>query len=303
MLRNLLLTIILILPSTGWAAVQYPYSAVCEIAVEENGGYNGGSATLIAVSDDQALLLTCWHVVVKADNVVHIHWSATGEVSKGRVLKVDSEQDIAMVICPRPQGLRPVPVTLPDKQTSGTLTNVGFPGLSGYPEWQQGTIKSLDNQRLYYTCRPVPGMSGGCTFDQWGNQVGVITHYQVDGGISASGVDMITFVGQFVPSSVGVSWDVPVAQTEVPIADVVVHKKNEAPQEEYVDFEDYVWLNHVSPLAPIPTSPLIGHLPPPTPIVEPTVAPEPPVVEKAAPQKRKNYRSPPKRKRLFRRRR
>ena len=300
-MRSLLIALVLFTSQvTAWGA--YPYDSVAEIAAPSgDGGFSGGSATLIAVSENHALLLTCWHVVERAGNTIDVNWAATGEIGQGTVLRVDSEQDIALCVCNRPKGLRPVPVTEPDKIKSGRLTNAGFPGLSGILEWQTGEIVSITDMRLFYTCRPVPGMSGGATFDKYGNLVGVITHYQLDGGISASGNRMMRFIRDTLRGKSG--WKREPAQFVAEIAQADGVKKNEAPQDSFAEFEWHVWLNYTG-LYPNPqTSPLIDELRARREEEEKLKLNEQ-EIEKITPEKthKHNYQPKKKRKRLFRRR-
>ena len=210
MLRALFLTFVLFCPISSWAA--YPYSSVAEILVEVGNGYNGGSATLVAVSKSHALLLTAQHVVVRKGKTVHIRWPETQEQLVGEVVRIGQGQDIALIMCPRPKNLYPVPVILPVIRESGPITNAGFPGSEGVLKWQQGEIISLSDTVLTYTCKPISGMSGGATFDKYGNLIGVITHYSLRGGGSASGVKMMEFLRRNYASTEW--WEVGVESTE-----------------------------------------------------------------------------------------
>lgn len=110
MLRRLFLSIVLLVSCTATVIAAYPYDSICEILVESGRGYSGGSATLIALSDDQALLLTCQHVAERAGKTVKINWAATGETMTGKVIRVaPNGLDAALIVCPRPEGLRAVP--------------------------------------------------------------------------------------------------------------------------------------------------------------------------------------------------
>lgn len=201
-LAAIIAVIAIVALSAAYSCAAYPYDSICEILVESgtypNGDirYNGGTASLVAVAEDQALLLTCKHVAIWPGKAVLINWAATGEEGLGKVIAVGRNQDIAMVICPRPKGLRPIPIARASKVESGRITNVGFPGVTGSLEWQTGLIKEVTRFELIYNCRPIPGMSGGVTFDQFGNQIGVITFYHKfrPSGGSSSGPEMIKFI-------------------------------------------------------------------------------------------------------------
>ena len=214
MKRFLLVLAIFFSAYTGTFAA-YPYDSVCEILVKARQGYNGGSASLVAVSETQALLLTCEHVCEEAGKEVKILWPATGEKMVGRVLKVGRGLDIAICICPRPKDLRPIPVAYPNIITSGVITNAGFPGVTGTLEWQQGKLQGIDYDQIYYSCRPIPGMSGGATFDQYGNIIGVIVAYGREHGFSTSGKAMAIFLADYMINHKVVDWSPGKVQEEV----------------------------------------------------------------------------------------
>jgi len=241
-MRSFLVVLCLCVSSNVDAA--YPYDSICEIVVSSGSQYSGGSATLIAVSKNRALLLTCKHVVLKAGKKVYVHWAATSETSEGRVLRVGKKQDIAICIVPRPKGLRPIPIRLP--KVGESIINAGFPGMTGTLEWQTGKILSRSNSEITYNVRPIPGMSGGATFDAFGNQVGIITYYQTfgTGGGSASGVEMIKFIRNFVQYSSRhakkrVNWCLPRLQLTRRITLAPTENEIRAPKL-YSEFVDYV---------------------------------------------------------------
>lgn len=291
-----LFVIALCVTPQGWCMAAFPYSSVCEILVESGNGYAGGSATLIAVSEDQALLLTCEHVALEAGKEVKINWASLGQLSTGKVLLVGVGQDIAMCICPRPPGLRPVAVKAP--VLGGVIVNAGFPGITGTLEWQVGTVTEITETEVTYTCRPIPGMSGGATFDSHGNLVGVITHYGWDSGGSASGSKMIEFVNKFMATT-DVQWCQGVEEVDTAIEVAPAEDKINAP-EPYFEFVEFIYTEYTGP--DTPWSPLLG--PKPEPIVEEPEVVSPPVVETF----RKSYKARPRStrkprgRRLFRRR-
>ncbi len=236
MIRFFVVCLALAVPSFADAA--YPYDSVCEILFDAGPDYNGGSASLIAVSDTEALLLTCRHVAESVGGTVEIHWAATGEMSTGRVVAVGKRQDIALCICPRPKGLYPIPITLPSLETSGKITNAGFPGLTGTLEWQTGNLTKTGDSTISYDCRPIPGMSGGVTFDQYGNQIGIIIQYWRGGGVSSSGPDMFSFIRGYLKTKeavwlAGFHFEDPV-KGHTP--ELKMHE-----YEDYGDFEQHVW--------------------------------------------------------------
>lgn len=221
--------LLLIAFGAGLACAAYPYDSVAEILVPEgafpNGDmrYAGGSATLIAVSESQALMLSCKHVCLWPGKPVHLNFSTTKQEIEGRVIAVGRNQDIAMIICPRPKGLRPVPIARAHMEESGKITNVGYPGITGQLEWQTGLLLETSRFEITYNCRPIPGMSGGATFDQYGNIIGVITHYMKlrPMGGSASGPEMIKFIRSVQDHYISkepIAWTTPPAEDTVQLA-------------------------------------------------------------------------------------
>ena len=215
MFKRLLLSLTLLLSTVAVSLGAYPYDSVAEILVQEGNQYAGGSATLIAVTNEQALLLTCSHVAMQVGKGVKINWTATGEQAMGKVIRIaPNGLDAALIICSRPKGLRAIPVAPIDITITETIVNAGYPGVTGTLEWQRGDVQSLDSDTLWYSCRPVPGMSGGATFDQYGNLVGVIQFYTLDGGGSTSGRDLLFFLKRYILET-QVSWVADFPQYEV----------------------------------------------------------------------------------------
>lgn len=248
MIRSIIFCLVLIVPSFADAA--YPYDSIAEILFDrgdEFNEYNGGSASLIAVSDTEALLLTCSHVAEEVGGEIRVHWAATGEMSVGRVVATGGRQDIALCICPRPKGLYPIPLTLAGLYSSGRITNAGFPGLTGTLEWQTGELTAVRDSTIVYDCRPIPGMSGGVTFDQYGNQIGVIIQYGARGGVSSSGPDMFLFVRGYLQEHKAV-W-----LAGFLFNDSLEGHDSDFQMQDYSDydeFSDYVWDEITGPFTP-----------------------------------------------------
>ena len=215
MLRRFFFSIALLFAGTLTALAAYPYDSVCEVAVPNGRQMNAGSATLIAVTEDKALLLTCQHVVLSVGKTVHVNWAATGETSRGKVVAIGKNGlDIALIVCPRPEGLEPVPVASFDPRKDEPILNIGYPGVQGFVAWQMGTVISLNTTDLRYTCRPISGMSGGATLDMYGNLVGVIQYYNPKGGGSTGGRKMLEFLRDYILSG-KVKWVADHPQHEV----------------------------------------------------------------------------------------
>lgn len=186
-----------------WAAfvisvfAQSPYNAVCTVGIPSVNHY--GSGTLIAVSDDYGLVLTCAHVAKKKGLKADLVWTLDGVTSTGTVVAVHTENDLAAILCRRPHGIEAVPVRLPDR-ANGPFVNIGHPSYGRtIPHWQVGNYISVSSNRFIYDVKPYPGMSGGGTFDRQGYLCGVVIAYSklTQEGISASGVALGSFVDQF----------------------------------------------------------------------------------------------------------
>ncbi len=245
-MKQFFLVVAIVLTLTVSLFAAYPYDSVAEVTTPFRDGHNGGSATLIAVSETKALVLTCQHVVLRAGRPVEFTWHATGEVTQGTVISVGAKRlDIALCITDRPKDLRAVPIAKPDLERSGQITNAGYPGLKGVLQWQTGEIERITQEDLYYTCRPVPGMSGGPTFDQYGNLIGVVVRYGRDGGASTSGKRMVEYLRPYMQKDTS-AWAIePIAFPDLVVAGPP-ETEIQAP-EDWEEFELYVFLEYILP--------------------------------------------------------
>lgn len=197
----------------------YPYDSVAEIAVPQGARFNGGSATLIAVNETQALLLTCQHVVLTKDRTVKVHW-LDGRKTEGKVFSLaPNGLDAALVICPRPEGLVPVPVRQLKRGVGQIIVNAGYPGNDHVLRWQKGITTKQTDTTLRYNVRPIPGMSGGPTFDQYGNLVAVVQFYNRGGGGSTGGIALLKYLAAFMTIQEKAAWHGPTDAEERSLAE------------------------------------------------------------------------------------
>lgn len=161
---------------------QPPYESVCRVAVEKPGNkLSVGSGTLVGVSGDTALVLTCRHVTELEGRACEMTWR-TGEKTKGRVVEVQPERrgnalsnDLALIVCDRPAGISPVEV-VKFRAEDGPFYSYGY-----RPE--KGNVMNMlvsvsrtarEHEGLIYLSAPVlPGLSGGATCNRFDQQVGV----------------------------------------------------------------------------------------------------------------------------------
>ena len=240
MLYRIFLTLCLALVPLNGIQAAHPYDSVAEIAVKKGTRFNGGSATLIAVSETQGLLLTCQHVVLTKDREVWIRFR--GELRcKGKVYSLaPNGLDAALVICPRPEGIQPVPVVALDPAVGRTIVNAGYPGDDHVLRWQSGTTTSESDTTLRYNVRPIPGMSGGPTFDEYGNLVAVVQFYNRKGGGSTGGRALRAYLADFIKKNAKVAWGGPANPSETKFELVAEGSMEDAP-EEFSDWAAWAW--------------------------------------------------------------
>ena len=137
----------------------------------------GQSGTGVFVTTD-GLILTAAHVV---KGVSSIEIQTSHGVKPGRLVKVDTKNDLALIKC---EGkFQPAPVKASrDVKLGQAVFTIGFPNveLQGVrPKMTRGEISGLaglrDDPRQWQISVPVqPGNSGGPLYDEAGNVIGVI---------------------------------------------------------------------------------------------------------------------------------
>ena len=154
-----------------------PQSEVPGDADREETSTQGQSGTGVFVTTD-GLILTAAHVV---KGISSIQIQTSHGVKQGRLLGVDTKNDLALIKC---EGkFQPAPVKAArDVKLGQAVFTIGFPNveLQGVsPKMTRGEISSLaglqDDPRQWQVSVPVqPGNSGGPLFDEAGNVIGVI---------------------------------------------------------------------------------------------------------------------------------
>ena len=159
-------------PQGDWT----PYRAIVQLNVQDGRQSWQGSATLIAVSGEYGLLLSCRHVCPKNKLPVKVLWPGYENAkTRGEVLYSmrgdDFETDLALVVAKIPPGAVPVPFGVADPE-NGPFRSVGYrdKGLL-----ESVATRAYHNGELFVLNAPyLGGMSGGATFDKYGRVVAVI---------------------------------------------------------------------------------------------------------------------------------
>ena len=171
---------------TAAAKFPHPWSAACQVMVHLRAGLaNGGSGTLIGVTENEALVLTVKHVAERVGQTATCAWNGTK--CHGYVLATSPTADLALILVQRPPGIQPVAVASATP-TTGPFYMAGFPGYDRYTlRYQRGDYIEHDHDTLVVTCRPEKGMSGGPTFDRYGRVVGAVSAYGLKEGYAGDG--------------------------------------------------------------------------------------------------------------------
>lgn len=151
---------------------QSPYTAVCQIRV--SGGQ--GSGTLIAISDDEALVLSCRHVAESVDAAAKFEWlGVTGQITAGRAIAVVPGQtfnnDLSLFVTSIPDGVKPVRIAKFDPE-NGPWRCVGYRDGQMY-EAVADEAEEKDGL-ITFNSPWIQGQSGGPCFDKNNCIVGVI---------------------------------------------------------------------------------------------------------------------------------
>ena len=172
-----------------------PRSAVCQVVVDLPGSDDSqGSGTLVAVNGKRGLVLTCRHVAEQVGNTVMLTWP-NGQSTIGVVYKIvpgnDYRTDQALVVCERPNGVKPLPVGKFDP-TAGPIVSVGWRSGEFY---EAVAFDARESDGLIESNQPfIGGMSGGPTL-QNGVVVGVaVGSNRKDYSVSSNGDALVQLI-------------------------------------------------------------------------------------------------------------
>lgn len=199
--------VLVALSSVGTCAEPDPwlrYRSVVEIRVNQGRAASWtGSGTLVAKRDGMGLVLSCRHVCTRVGLQVDVVWHGSKKQKvKGYVAHVvpgvasDWGSDIALVLAPCPDSLVPVPVAKFDPR-NGPWYGVGY--RSGRFLESVATDGSARESALIFNRGYLGGMSGGCVFDRYGRQVGIVvaSNAAMTVGWAADGVNLERALSQF----------------------------------------------------------------------------------------------------------
>jgi hypothetical protein len=106
------------------AGRQSPHPAVVRVIAAEPGGASLGSGTLVDANDEHGLVITNWHVVRDSPANVRVVFP-DGFQSMGRVLRMDSNWDLAAILINKPPAA-PVKVATDAPRVGDMLTIAGY---------------------------------------------------------------------------------------------------------------------------------------------------------------------------------
>ncbi|MBN1854617.1 MAG: trypsin-like peptidase domain-containing protein [Pirellulales bacterium] len=154
-----------------------PHPAVARIIVPEGNSVSYGSGTLIDVRDQYGLVVTNWHVVRDAADLVEVVFPC-GFRSHARPLKLDADWDLAALVIWRPP-IQPVPIAQRAPQAGDELTICGY----GQGTYRQATGRctqylapriDFPREMVELNVQARQGDSGGPIFNAQGELAGVL---------------------------------------------------------------------------------------------------------------------------------
>jgi len=154
-----------------------PHPAVVQIVAAARGSQAQGSGTLVGIHDRYGVVITNWHVVRDATGDISVAFP-DGFRSVARVLKVDSEWDLAALLIWRPQ-VQAIPIATVAPRPGDLLTIAGYgPGRYRAATGRctqyvaPGANRPYEMVELATAARQ--GDSGGPIFNERGELAGVL---------------------------------------------------------------------------------------------------------------------------------
>ena len=172
-----------------------PYRSVAEIRMPRWTG----SGTLVATSGGKGLVLSCRHVNPRVGMRARVRWLGVGAETIGVVVKVVRGRgfgtDLALLVTDIPGGVLPRTVAAFDPQ-NGPWRSVGYRD----SRLLEATAERVDvrGNLLYLNSPYLGGMSGGPTFDRFGQVVAVVVASNGDTvGVSVDGEALHDMLREF----------------------------------------------------------------------------------------------------------
>jgi hypothetical protein len=193
-----------LVPATAPAPRIHP--AVARIVAPGNGSISYGSGTLIYASEQQAVVVTNWHVVHEATGPISVHFP-DGFYSLGKVQAIDRDWDLAAIAIRKPNA-HPVRIAGAAPRPGEILTIAGY-GSGNYRAASgvctqyvaPGTTFPFEMVEVAVSARQ--GDSGGPMFNSRGELAGVLFG-EGEGRTSGSYCGRVRwFLSSVVPSDLG----------------------------------------------------------------------------------------------------
>jgi S1-C subfamily serine protease len=193
MTRILSLIVALLFAAPALAA--WPWDAVCDITNlkkdwdRESGRWinHGGSGTLVGVSNDTGLILSCAHLWENGGKTAEVKFLSIKQPFRGQVLAVDHQNDLSAISITAPKGIATPKAVRAARPEDGVLVAAGFPFYSkGELHWTSGKFLNYSGSDLHFAARPYvhSGFSGGAVFAMDGSLVGVVSGYDYNAGVN-----------------------------------------------------------------------------------------------------------------------
>jgi hypothetical protein len=162
---------------TGQVLNLGPLPSVARIIVPEKDGISYGSGTLVAVREQNGLIVTNWHVVRDASGPISVLFPDTFQ-SPAQVLKVDQDWDLAALAIWKPHAA-PMPISIQPAQPGEDLLIAGY----GSGQWRASAGKctqyvspgsKLPMEMVEVAATARQGDSGGPIVNARGELAGVL---------------------------------------------------------------------------------------------------------------------------------
>jgi hypothetical protein len=188
----------LLLCAPSWA--QWPYTCVADLT----NGHSGGSATLVAYSEDgkRARLLSCQHVFDEGVDSPYVRFSGGTKKYYCRVLGMDARADLSCLECYAPQTEpkidTPTCVRAACRDDKAVVA-VGYPWYGqGKCHYSKGKYLGYSGNDCHFTAPVHSGYSGGALFSEDGAFIGVVCGFGTNYSYAPSGPALINFAAKYV---------------------------------------------------------------------------------------------------------